>query len=87
VGYYSHGYFHNKGVYMDLNVVLDYLVTLAPWVQNVFAVLGGVVVAGTAIDAVIPDEKDKGFMKKILEIPVVGAVLKGLKKFSPFNHK
>jgi hypothetical protein len=72
---------------MDLNVIFDYALTLAPWVANVFAVLGGAVVVGTAIDAAIPDEKDKGFMKKILEIPVLGSVLKGLSKFSPFNHK
>lgn len=72
---------------MDLNLLLDYAATLAPWVVNVFAVLGGAVVVGTAIDTAIPDEKDGGFMKKLLATPVLGSVLSALKRFSPFNHK
>jgi hypothetical protein len=72
---------------MDLTLALDYLVTLAPWVANVFMFLGGLVVVGTAVDKVVPDEKDKGFMKKLLAVPVLGSVLEALKRFSPFNHK
>lgn len=72
---------------MDLNLLLDYAATLAPWIVNVFTVLGGVVVVGTAVDAAIPDEKDGGFMKKLLATPVLGSVLSALKRFSPFNHK
>jgi len=72
---------------MDWAPVLDFFTTLAPWVSNAFMGLGGVVVIGTFIDSVIPDEKDKGFMKKAFAIPVVGELLHGLAKFSPFNVK
>jgi hypothetical protein len=72
---------------MDINFVLDYALTLAPWVANVFAVLGALTVVGTTVDALVDDSKDGGFMKKILAIPVLGSVLNAMKKFSPFNTK
>lgn len=70
---------------MDWTPVFDFLNTLAPWVSYVLIGLGSVVVIGTAVDAMIPDEVDKGFMQKILAIPVLGDLLKALTKFSPFN--
>lgn len=70
---------------MEWSVILDYLMTLAPWVQYVFVVLGSLVVIGTAVDAVIPDAKDNGFMKKILATPIIGTLLLAVSKFSPFN--
>ena len=70
---------------MDWTPVIDFLNTLAPWVQYIIMGLGAIVVIGTFIDSVIPDEKDHGFMKKIMDIPVLGDLLKTLKKFSPFN--
>jgi len=72
---------------MDWTPVLEFFNTLAPWVNNVFMGLGAVVIIGTFVDSVVPDEKDKGFMKKAFAIPVVGDLLKGLAKFSPFNVK
>ena len=49
--------------------------------------LGSLVVVGTAVDKMIPDDKDKAFMAKILAVPVLGALLNALAKFSPFNYK
>ena len=67
--------------------LVNFLMTLAPWVKYVFIGLGSLAVAGTAIDAAVPDEKDKGFMKKIMKIPVLGGFLEFIKRFSPFNIK
>ncbi len=72
---------------MDWTPVFDFLISLAPWVSYVFIALGSLVVVGTAVDSIIPDEKDKGFMKKILDIPILGDLLKALTRFSPFNIK
>ena len=72
---------------MDWTPVLDFFNTLGPTVNYVFMGLGGIVVIGTFIDSVIPDEKDGGFMKKAFALPIVGDLLKGLAKFSPFNVK
>jgi amino acid permease len=70
---------------MEWSAILDYAKTLAPWVQYVFVGLGSLVVIGTAVDSVIPDEKDGGFMKKVMAIPVLGSFLQAVAKFSPFN--
>lgn len=72
---------------MDWTPVLEFLMTLAPWVSYVFMGLGALVVIATAVDGMIDDTKDHGFMKKIMEIPVLGDLLKAISKFSPFNHR
>lgn len=72
---------------MDWTPILTYLATLAPWVGYLFAGLGVITVIGTAIDQLIPDEKDHGFMKKVMNIPVLGTLIESLQKFSPFNFK
>lgn len=72
---------------MEWTPVLDFFVTLAPWVSYIFISLGSLVVIGTAVDTMIPDEKDHGFMKTIMAIPVVGDLLKAIAKFSPFNFR
>lgn len=55
--------------------------------QWVLMGLGSAVVIGTAIDKSIDDKFDKGFMKKAMNIPVVGLFLKVLSRFSPLNFK
>ena len=72
---------------MDWTPIVDFLMSLAPCVKYIILSLGSIVVVGTSIDAMIPDEKDKGFMKKIMNIPVLGDLLKTLAKFSPFNTR
>lgn len=72
---------------MEWLAILDYIKTLAPWASYVFIGLGSLTVIGTAVDSVIPDEKDGGFMKKLMAMPVLGSLLQDLAKFSPFNYK
>lgn len=72
---------------MDFSAIFSYLMTLAPWVSTAFMILGSLVLVGTFIDAMVPDEKDGGFMKKIMAFPIIGPLLEQLKRFSPFNIK
>lgn len=72
---------------MEFAPILEYLATLAPWAPTVLAILGSLVVILTIVDKVVPDEKDNGFMKKLLDIPVVGKLLKDLRRFSLFRAK
>ena len=68
---------------MDWSVILTFLVGLAPWVKTVLIILGAIVVVGSVIDKL---SGDKGsFVAKIMAIPVLGDLLTGLAKFSPFN--
>lgn len=60
------------------------------WLQWVFVVLGAAVVIGAFIDAAIDDTKDKGFMKYVFKIPVVGdvsrfIVVKAIMRFPGLN--
>lgn len=71
---------------MDWMVILEFLKNLAPWVSTLLMILGSLVVVGLGVDAMIPDEQDKGFMKKAMVIPVLGDLLKSLARFSPFNY-
>jgi hypothetical protein len=72
---------------MNFDPIIAFILTVSPIVQTVLTVLGSLVVIGTGIDAAIPDEKDGGFMTKILSIPIVGDFLKAITRFSPFNVK
>lgn len=72
---------------VDFSGLLDYINTLHPIVNIVLTILGSLVVVGSAVDKIIPDEMDKGFMGKILGVPILGSILKALQKFSPFNYK
>jgi len=72
---------------MDWAPILAYLQGIVPWASTVLMGLGAIVVIGTVIDSVIPDEKDGGFMKKAFALPLVGTLLLALKKFSPLNVK
>ncbi len=71
----------------DWYSLLSYFDTLSPIVHTALVILGGIVVVGTTVDTMVDDSIDKGFMKKLMEIPVVGAILKALARFSPFNYK
>ena len=72
---------------MDWTLVFNFLNNLAPWANYVLMGLGTLSVIGTAIDALVPDTKDGGFMKKILAIPVLGGFLQAVQKFSPLNYR
>lgn len=70
----------------DWSVVFVFLKGLAPWVSYVLMGLGSAVVLGLGIDAMIPDETDGGFMKKVMGVPILGTFLTALSRFSPFNY-
>lgn len=65
--------------------ILDWFKTAWNWSPVVLMWLGGLVVAGTIIDKIVPDQYDKGFMSKLYNLPVIGLLLKSLVRFSPFS--
>lgn len=67
--------------------LVDFAITLWGPSQTVFIVLGSLVVFGTFIDSIVPDEYDKGFMSIVFKVPVLGAFLKFISKFSPFHKE
>lgn len=72
---------------IDWTPILDFLLPLSPVIGYVFMGLGILVIVGTFIDRLIPDTKDKGFMKYVLNIPILGSLLTAMTRFSPFNIK
>ena len=52
----------------------------------IFQILGALTIIGTVIDKLIPDEKDGGFMTKILNVPILGKILSALSRFSPLSY-
>jgi hypothetical protein len=72
---------------MDYQPIIDFLLTLSPSVSYILMALGTLVTLGLLVDSLVPDEKDKGFMSKILGIPLLGDFLKFLTRFSPLNIK
>lgn len=75
---------------MEANIfeqLFDLIAKLSPVIGIILASLGMLVVIAMGVDAIIPDEKDGGFSKKLLEVPFLGLVLKALIKFSPLNYK
>ena len=69
---------------VEYDAIVNFIVSLWAPAQYVFVVLGGLVVIGTCVDKLVPDQYDKGFMSKIFAIPYAGAFLKHIAKFSPF---
>jgi hypothetical protein len=76
---------------MDFDSILAFISGAFPGavavITVVLSVLGSLVVIGTVIDTMIPDEKDGHFMGKVLAVPYLGAFLTWTTKFSPFNVK
>ena len=70
---------------MDWVPFFNFLLTFSPVVSTILMVLGALVTLGILVDAMVDDKKDKGFMKKLLAKPILGDMLRALKRFSPFN--
>lgn len=70
---------------MDWLAFFNFLMTFSPVVGTILTVLGALVTLGILVDSLIDDKKDGGFMKKLLAKPILGDVLRTLKRFSPFN--
>lgn len=71
----------------NLDLLFDYLINLAPWVQYALSILGTLVVVGSTIVKLTPTKKDDAYMNKIMKIPILGIVLETITRFSPLNHK
>ena len=69
---------------MDINSILESLATISV-IGTIFSWIGGAAVLGTVIDAIVPDKYDKGFMGKLNNVPVLGTIIKAIRRFSPFN--
>lgn len=70
---------------MDFGAIMEVLANMNPLVRLVFTILGVLVVAGQAIVLVTPTPADDNFMAKLEAIPILGGILKALKKFAPFG--
>ena len=70
-----------------MEAIVTFLLTLSPLMVTILTVLGTIVVISTSIDALVDDQIDKGFSKKILAIPYLGAFLKELVRLSIFRNK
>ena len=68
-------------------IILGQAVKMIPYGQVIFTAIGGLVFVGTVIDKMVPDEYDKGFMGKLMNLKGIGPVLKAMTRFSPFNIK
>ena len=69
-----------------INGILD-SVSMHPQVSLFFSLLGTLLCVSTVIDAMIPDEIDGGFSKKIMDLPFIGVVLKSIMRFSVLRNK
>jgi hypothetical protein len=70
-----------------INTVGGYLVNSNPILETVFAVLGSLIVIMSVLDAIIPDEIDHGFFKKLQEIAVISSIMNFLMRFSLLRNK
>lgn len=72
---------------MDVNAILQMLVTKFPWLMVIATVLGLLVVVGQAVVAITPTTKDDEAWAKIKAMPVIGAVINALVQFAPIQKK
>lgn len=75
---------------MSTDQLVEFIVGLAekaPFLILPLALLGTLVVTVSAIVAVTPTQKDDAFLAKLLNIPVLGALLKAFKRFSVVDKK
>lgn len=65
----------------------NYLLNAYPNLSMVFALIGTVVAFVSAIDAIIPDKIDRGFSKKVFELPIISSIIIFLARFSALRNK
>lgn len=70
---------------MDAFLVM--LANLHPVVPSVLAALGSLVILGAAYVAITPTQSDDKWFAKLEDTPGLGALLKGLRAFSPIQRK
>lgn len=72
---------------MDVGGLLDSLVKLLPVAKTVLAVMGCLVVLMTAVVKLTPSQEDDALLVKLKGIPVLGALIEALERFSLFSRK
>ena len=72
---------------MEFETVVNFIMGVWAPAEYIFIALGALVVIGSTVEKIVPDKYDKGFMKKIMSVPVLGEFLNFITKFSPFNSK
>lgn len=58
---------------------------LSPWMPIVLMILGALVVAGGVVVSVTPSTEDDAAWEKLMNVPILGSVLKALASFSPIQ--
>lgn len=72
---------------MDLDILLGMLVGAWEPAKLILEILGGLVVVGLGVVAVTPSQADDAFVAKMNSIPVLGALILAVQKFSPIQKK
>lgn len=72
---------------MDIGQLLDFLVGVLPVAGVVLQVLGSLVVLSSVVVALTPSQDDDALLVRIKEIPVVGALVVALERFSVVSRK
>lgn len=72
---------------MEMGALLDLLVQMLPKAVVVLQVLGSLVVIATAYVAVTPSQDDDAAAAKIRAIPIVGALMVALERFSIIGRR
>lgn len=72
---------------MDLDFIFSWLVSQFPLAGTILQVLGALVVLGYSYVLITPTQTDDAWFAKLEAIPLLGAVLKAIKAFSPIQRK
>lgn len=71
----------------DVNASLDWLVSLWPVAKVALIVVGSLVVVASTIVKLTPNQDDDALLAKLKAVPVLGALLVALERFSVFSRK
>lgn len=72
---------------MDIGQILDFLVGVLPVAGVILQVLGSLVVLSSVVVALTPSQDDDAFLVRIKAIPVLGALVVALERFSVVSRK
>lgn len=71
----------------DVNAALDWLVSLWPVAKVALIVMGSLVVVASTIIKLTPNQDDDALWVKLKAVPVLGALLTALERFSVLSRK
>jgi hypothetical protein len=70
-----------------MEMFLDGLIIQYPVAMKIASILGLIMVVAQAVVLLTPSKKDNEFIAKVFAVPMLGAALKHLIKYAPFNEK